>query len=231
MSQMVLFLGMFRKTVIARSEATKQPRTSRLPRPFGARNDDTVRVLLSILSTILLILFFLSPLYGSEVIEDTHTRVVVREHPKTGKPYVSIVSADKPLSEDPFAGMRGKMSRPNYRMLDPKVKPGEIPYEGPYSSSTKIYVFAATLATLGVAGGAIGMAAIPASAATTGAASGGAAYVAAGSAVAVGTVAATEIATRPNPKGDDFVQVSKSKSVETKDGMQVSEVTSSKESE
>ena len=188
--------------------------------------------ILKFLASFLTVIFFAVSLSASEVIEDTHTRVVIREHPKTGKPYVSIVSADKLLSVDPFAGMRSKMSRPNYRMLDPKMKPGEIPYEGPYSSSTKIYVFAATLATLGVAGGAIGMAAIPASAATTGAAaSGGAAYVAAGSAVAVGTVATAEIAARPNPKGDDFVQVSKSKSIETKDGTQVSEVTSSKESE
>ncbi len=169
------------------------------------------------------------PLYASEVIEETHTQVVVREHPKTGKPYVSIVASDRPLAEDPFVNQRKKTSRPNYRMLDPNVKPGEIPYDGPYSSSAKIYVFAATLATLGVAGGAIGMAAIPASAG--GAASGGGAYLAAGSAVAAGTAGAVAIKTRPNPNQDDFTLISKSKSLEEKDREGTKEVTSSKESE
>ena len=181
------------------------------------------------LNIFLLLSFSVSSLYASEVIEETHTRVVVREHPKTGKPYVSIVSGDQPLAADPFAKQRKKMSRPNYRMLDPKVKPGEIPYDGPYSSSTKIYVFAATLATLGVAGGAVGLAAIPAS--TGGAASGGGAYLAAGSAVAAGTAGTVAIKTRNNPNQDDFTLVSKSKSLDSESKKEFSEVTSSKESE
>jgi len=200
------------KTVIASPEGAWQSQSSGLLRRFAPRNDDTGGVLFSVLSTFLLVSFLVSPLYASEVIGETHTRVVVREHPKTGKPYVSIVSSDQPLAEDPFVKLRKKTSKPDYRMLDPKVKPGEIPYDGPYSSSTKIYVFAATLATLGVAGGAVGLAAIPASAG--GAASGGGAYLAAGSAVAAGTAGAAVIKTRDNPNQDDFTQSSESRSSE-----------------
>ena len=159
------------------------------------------------------------PGYASEVIQDSHTRVVVREHPKTGKPYVSIVPADIPLNAGPL-GRYGKISkRPDYRMLDPKVKSGEIPYEGPYSDSRKIYVFAATLATLGTVGGAIGMVAVPVT--TGGAASGGGAYLAAGAATAVGSAAGAVASTKSDRKSDNFVQTSRSQSTA---------VTSSKES-
>ncbi len=180
----------------------------------------------NIFITFLIFYFLTLSLYASEVIEETHTVVVVREHPKTGKPYVSIVSSDKPLTEDPFVNQRKKTSRPNYRMLDPKVKPGEIPYDGPYSSSTKIYVFAATLATLGVAGGAVGLAV--AQAASAGAASGGGAYIAAGSAVAAGTAGVVVLKTKSNPNQDDFTQVSKSKSLDENNGKDTEEVISSK---
>ena len=180
-------------------------------------------------SALFIFTFAVSSLYASEVIEDTHTQVVVREHPKTGKPYVSIVSRDKPLTDDPFAKAQSKFSRPDYHMLDPKIKSGQIPYDGPYSSSKKIYIFAATLATLG-AGGMIGAAALPA-ASTGAAASGGGAYLAAGSAVAAGTAGTVAIQTRSNPNQDNFIQISKSKAVEEKNKEKSSEVILSKESE
>ena len=84
----------------------------------------------------------------SEVIQKTPTRVVVREHPRTGRPYVSIVSSEAP-ARDPFSGLHQAMKRPDYRMLDPKIKAGQIPYEGPYSDRKKVYLLAASLATVG----------------------------------------------------------------------------------
>ncbi|MBI4372959.1 MAG: hypothetical protein HY585_04460 [Candidatus Omnitrophica bacterium] len=155
-------------------------------------------------------------LYASEVFEETPTTVIVREHPKTGKPYASIVSSGQ-LSQDPFAGQRQKMRRPDYRMLDPKIKSGEIPYEGPYSSSKKVYIFAASLATLGVAGGAVGMAVAPAAAAGS-AASGGGAYLAGAGAIAGTATAVTVIKAQPDPNQDDFTQISKSESIEFEKG-------------
>ena len=179
------------------------------------------------LSSLLLVCFTLSvfhiSLSASEVIEDTHTNVIMREHPKTGRPYVSIVSSDVPVPEDPFAKFRQISKRPDYRMLDPKVKPGEIPYEGPYSDSKKIYIFAATLAALGTAGGAIGLAAIPVS--TGAAASGGGAYLGAGSAVAVGSAAGVVVKTNVSSKQDDFVQTSKSELLEEKEKKEIASST------
>ena len=151
---------------------------------------------------------WLVELQASEVIEDSHTRVLVREHPRTGRPYVSIVPETPENLPDPFQALHTRFSRPDYRMLDPKVKSGEIPYDGPYSSSTKVYVFAASLATLGTVGGAVGMAVLPAS--TGGAVSGGSAYLASGGAVIAGTVAGTYAAMGGNSKQDDFTQIAKS---------------------
>ncbi|OGX06855.1 MAG: hypothetical protein A3G87_01500 [Omnitrophica bacterium RIFCSPLOWO2_12_FULL_50_11] len=141
-------------------------------------------------------------LHASEVLEDTDTQVVVRHHPKTGRPYVSITSPEK--LEDPFTNARSTYARPDYRMLDPKVKSGQIPYDGPYTSSKKVYVFAASLATLGTVGSAVGFATIPL-ASTTSAAGAGTYFAASGTALATGA-AATVAATKSNPKSDDFVQ-------------------------
>lgn len=152
--------------------------------------------------------YVVTPLHASEVIQGTHTRVIVREHPKTGKPYVSIISPDINPAEDPFTKQRAAYSRPDYRMLDPRMKSGEIPYDGPYSSSKKVYIFAATLATLGTVGGAIGLATVPL--ASGGAAAGGGAYLAAGGAVVAGTATGAVIANKSNPQNDDFTQISKS---------------------
>ena len=154
-------------------------------------------------------LFLNIPLtFSSEVLEETSTAVVVREHPRTGKPYVSIVRSGGEAG-DPFAGMRKFYSRPDYRMLDPKIKSGAIPYNGPYSDKTKIYIFAASLATLGAASGVAVIAAAPA--ATGAAASGGAgAYLAAGTAVVAGSAAAADVAMKPDSKKGDYTLRSES---------------------
>lgn len=154
----------------------------------------------------LFLVLFCSSLQATEVIEPTDTKVVVREHPKTRKPYVSIVSNQ--TDANGFFLILKPVSRPDYRMLDPKIKSGEIPYDGPYSDSKRIYIFAATLAMLGTVGGAVGIAAIPASA--TGAASGGAGYLVAGGAVAAGTTGAALSASQTQE--DDFTQSSSSRS-------------------
>ncbi|MBI1977546.1 MAG: hypothetical protein HYS55_02215 [Candidatus Omnitrophica bacterium] len=160
----------------------------------------------------------------SEVFEETKTQVIIREHPKTGKPYVSIVSQESFDPNTPFLGARTKVSRPDYRMLDPKVKSGEIPYDGPYSSAKKVYIFAATLATLGVAGGAVGMAVAPAASAG-GAASGGGTFLAAGGAVAAGSAGGAVAMTRSDSNVDDFIQTSESRTIETPSPGKKNEIT------
>ncbi len=150
----------------------------------------------------------ISFLQASEVFRETNSQVIVREHPKTGKPYVVITPAGV-TSETVFFPSSKKFSRPNYRMLDPKVKSGQIPYDGPYSDSKRIYIFAATMATLG-AGGLVGAAMLPATG--TAAATGGAGYLAAGGVVAAGTTAA--VVTASKPKTDEFIQSSKSESID-----------------
>ncbi len=159
--------------------------------------------------TWIFLIFLSNPIYASEVIPEMDSQVIVREHPKTGKPYIVIAAKDSIPA--PFFPDSKKFSRPDYHLLDPKVKLDQIPYDGPYSDSKRIYIFAATLATLGV-GGLVGAAVMPASAAG-GAASGGAGYLAAGGAVAAGTVTAAVANTAPNPKNDEFVQASESKSI------------------
>ncbi len=148
---------------------------------------------------------------ASEEIKDTtHTQVVVRQHPKTGKPYVSIVPSDA-VPADLFTGSATSYTRPDYRMLDPHFKNGDIPYNGPVSDRKKVYVFAATLMTVGTVGGAVGMATAPAAAGT---ASGGAgAYVGAGAAVAGTATAASLAASKKRPWDEDFKHMSESKLV------------------
>lgn len=147
------------------------------------------------------------PLSASEVIDETRTRVVIREHPKTGKPYVSIISTERAEPPDPFTGQRGRIIRPDYRMLDPKVKSGEIPYEGPVSDRTRVYIFAASLMTVGTVGGAMIWAAAPA-ATGAGASSGAGALLAGGTAVTAGSAATYSIAAASDPKKDDYSHTS-----------------------
>ena len=99
---------------------------------------------------------------------ETNTDVKVRNHPLTGIPYVGIVSKTAPGAGNILFPEYKKVSRPDYRMLDCKMKSGEIPYDGPTSNRTKVYVFAASLATAGVLGGTL-LPVVPA----TGAAAGG----------------------------------------------------------
>lgn len=147
--------------------------------------------------------------FASEVLEQTQTQAVVRNHPRTDEPYVSIVSPDR-LNVDPFAGNRKSYLRPDYRMLDPKIKSGMIPYNGPYSNRKKVYIFAASLAAVGTVGGTAIIAAAPAATGT--AASGGAgAYLAGGAAVAAESAAEYAIAAKPDPKKDIYTQRSESK--------------------
>lgn len=158
------------------------------------------------------------PLFASEVIEDTGIQAVVRDHPQTGKPYVSIAAAAS--AKNPLAEARRGTGRPDYRMLDPKVKSGEIPYNGPYSDRKKVYYLAATLAAAGAAGAVAVQAAIPAAAtATAGGAAGGAgAYAAAGAAVTAGTVSAAWLQNRPDPRQDDYSHEAESHEVRLEDG-------------
>lgn len=160
------------------------------------------------------LVFFLAAanLSASEIIEETRTQVIVREHPKTGRSYVSIVSSEVPAPPGPFAGQKS-YSVPDYRLLDPKVKAKDIPYDGPYSNRTKIYILAASLATVGTVGGTAIIAAAPA--ATGAAASGGAgAYLAGGGAVIAGSAAEYAVATHRDPKKENYVQRSESELIQ-----------------
>lgn len=164
--------------------------------------------------TVLLTALTIHPyLFASEVIEETQTRVVIREHPKTGKPYVSIIPAETPEPPDPFTGQKARILRPDYRMLDPKIKSGKIPYEGPVSDRKKVYIFAASLAALGAAGGALPIA--PVAAGSAGASGGAGVYAAAGTAVTAGPAVAATIASKPDSKKGDYAHESEYRTIET----------------
>jgi len=152
------------------------------------------------------------PAFASEVIEETSTKVAVKVNPKTGKSYVSIVGADAVLPAHAVV-IDGKLAqRPDYRLLDPKIKSGEISYEGPYSNRTKVYVLAVALATAGTVSSIAAASAIPATTAATSAAGAGGAgvYAAGGAAVATGTVSTAWLASRPKPNDEDFRRGSES---------------------
>lgn len=161
-----------------------------------------------ILTAVLLGGLMIPNLFAAEVIEETQTQVIVREHPKTGRPYISIVPREIP--PDPFSGRREKFSRPDYRMLNPRVKAKDIPYDGPYSDRKKVYLLAASLAAVGTAGGVAGLAAAPAAAAGTGAAGGAGAYLTGAGAVA-GTAAAASVYATTRSSEDNFIHRSESK--------------------
>ena len=149
---------------------------------------------------------------ASEVIENAPARVLVREHPKTGKPYISIVSKEA-ADTDPLQSLKTeKLARPDYRMLDPKMKSGQIPYEGPVSDRKKVYILAGTLAAGGVIGGTL-IAAVAPAAAAAGSGAGAGAYAAGGAAVAAGTVSASVLSTRPDPDKDRMERIAKSKEI------------------
>jgi hypothetical protein len=157
-----------------------------------------------------------------EIQDSTHTRVAVKKHPKTGKPYVTILPENAaPGDAEIISGTvttsgQKEPARPDYRLLDWKVKNGAVAYDGPSSDRTKIYIFAASLATLGVVSGAAVMAVAPAAAATGASASGAGAgvYAVGGAAVTAGTVSTALIQTKPDAKQDDYDHYSQSKEVE-----------------
>lgn len=150
-----------------------------------------------------------------EVKDESHSQVVIREHPKTGKSYVTIVSSEEPVPADPFTHQRDKYSRPDYRMLDPKAKKGDYVYDGPYSDRKKVYIFAASMIAVGVTGGVAGMALAPAATGTAASAGGGGAYlIGAGVATGVGGVVAADALT-VKAEDENFIHEGESKSIQT----------------
>jgi hypothetical protein len=158
---------------------------------------------------LLTMVFVSAPAPANEVIEETHTKVVVRHHPKTGQPFVSITAED--AAQYPFPEPK-VMKRPDYRMLDPKMKSGAIPYEGPVSDRKKVYILAASLAAVGTVGG-VGIIAAAPAATGAGAAGGAGVYGAAGGAVAVGSISGAVAATRSDPEKANFTHVSEAHAV------------------
>ena len=152
----------------------------------------------------------------SEVRDESHSQVVIREHPKTKKPYVTIVSSEEPVPADPFTNQRNKFSRPDYRMLDPKAKKGDYVYDGPYSDRKKVYIFAASMIAVGVTGGVAGMALAPAATGTAAASSGGggAYLIGAGVATGVGGIAAADVL-KVKAEDENFTHEGESKTIQT----------------
>ena len=142
------------------------------------------------------------------ILPQTNTEVVIIENKKNAKPLVCIKGKDAPLRSY-LNSLSKELKRPDYRLLDYRMKPGAIPYEGPVSDRTKIYIFAATIATLGVVGGAVVGAVAASAPAAGGAASGGAGLIAAGTAVSAGTVSIALKESSPNPKDDSYTHESK----------------------
>jgi len=147
-------------------------------------------------------------LEATEVIQETHTKVIQRENPATGKPYFSIVTAALQETEGLLPPREEKYSRPDYQMLAPESQRGEIFYDGPASSRKKVYIFAGAVATVGAVGGTLGMLSA-ASTATAGAAGGAGGYAAGGAAVASGAMAGALKVSSAKPQSDDFVHTSK----------------------
>lgn len=144
----------------------------------------------------------------NEVLQGGPVKVFVREHPQTGKAFVSLRKADS--SKDPFKGFVKREIRPNYKMLDAKTKSGEIPYDGPVSDMKKVYVFAATMMTLGVAGGIVTVA-IPAGAAGIG---GGTGLFGAEAATVVAATAGTvAVQTHIQPGEENYIHDASSTAV------------------
>ena len=171
------------------------------------------RLFISFLIVVMIPVIDLSPVFAQEEVSDpSHSQVILRDHPQTGNPYVSIVSSESPVPPDPFTGQK-KYSRPDYRMLDPKVKKEQYQYDGPVSDRKKVYIFAASLMTAGTVTGAVGIATAPV---TAGAATGGAGYTAAGAVLAGGAVTAALVSQRKKPLEQDFTHTSESRTLEEK---------------
>ncbi|MBN1493343.1 MAG: hypothetical protein JW938_04280 [Candidatus Omnitrophica bacterium] len=144
-----------------------------------------------------------------EIIDTSTTRVAVRIHPKTGNEYIAIYALDheKPLYDFQVSGE--KYSRPDYQMLSHTTRSGDIPYDGPVSDRTKIYVLAATLAASGIAAGAVAQATAAAAATTTASTGAAGAYATAGAVLGGVSIATPLIKARPDPHRNDFIHESK----------------------
>jgi hypothetical protein len=152
----------------------------------------------------LVIIMGLSPVCAeeSEVLPEAPEKVFVREHPQTGKPFVSL--RNKENTKDPFKGFVKREVRPDYKMLDAKTKSGDVPYDGPVSDRKKVYIFAATMMTLGVAGG-IATVAMPVGAAAAGT-SGGTGLLGAGAVTVVaGTAGTVAVNAHIRPGEENYV--------------------------
>lgn len=137
---------------------------------------------------------------ASEVVPETGTHVSVQEHTSTGKPLVTISADGQAGSRYGFLKNPQNVSRPDYAMLDPNKRSSDFNYDGPYSSRTKVYIFAASVAAAGLAAGTL----LPVSASAGGAAGGAGAFAAAGTAVAAAPLATAYIRSRPDPNQNDF---------------------------
>jgi hypothetical protein len=165
-----------------------------------ARGESVKKILALILAVFLCANSVL--LAGQEVLDESGAKVSIREHPQTGKPFVSLRREGD--VQDLFKGFKKREFRPDYRMLDAKTKSGDIPYDGPVSDLKKVYIFAATMITLGVAGG-IATVAIPAGAAATGA-SGGTGLLGAGAVtVAAGTAGTVALKSHLAPGEENYI--------------------------
>jgi hypothetical protein len=139
---------------------------------------------------------------GNETIGDSGAKVFVREHPQTGKPFVSLRKEGD--AQDLFRGFVKREFRPDYKMLDAKTKTKDVPYDGPVSDRRKVYVFAATMMTLGVAGGIVTVA-MPAGAAAAGAGSGTGLLGAGAVTVATGTVGTVALKSHLAPGEENYI--------------------------
>ena len=137
----------------------------------------------------------------SEVLDKPLQEIYVQEHKATHEPLVTIADTGGLGSRYDFLNHPKKISRPDYEMLDPRIKSGDIAYDGPVSNRKKVYYFAAGMAATGVvAGTMIPVSAVSAGTATTGAG----AYAAGGAAVAASSVGFSSWRSKSEPEEENF---------------------------
>ena len=146
----------------------------------------------------------------NEVIPEGTVKVFVREHPQTGKAFVSLRKGDN--GQDLFKGFVKREIRPDYEMLDAKTRSGDVPYDGPVSDRKKVYIFAATMMTLGVAGGIVTVA-IPATAAASGTGAGTALLGVGAATVVAGTAGTVAVQAHIRPGEENYIHDAASSAV------------------
>ena len=146
---------------------------------------------------------------ANEVLVDTGTEVIIRDAKKGRHPLCfRLFLKNHPVPRDPIYHKRRAYSRPDYRYLDHKLPKGSIEYDGPSNSRKKVYIFAATIATLGVTSAVM----IP----VTATAAGGSAAGPAVGAIATGLTSAVVTAKIQNPHtSKDYERSSDSYLLET----------------